>query len=624
MSSQAWHTYLRPHRSPETPAAMRLVLAILSGAILSLSYRGSFSSLYTWVCLALLLACILGSRGAVAFACGFLHGLVFCLTCVPWIADVLSVHGGMPMAAGWGVLLLIASVWGAIIGLFALAVQRLSKRSMPLALVGAPFLWISTEVARTFLPEISFPWALLGYPAAGNPALVQLTTITGIYGVSFVVAAFNALLVWSDSAPTPQFTESHRLNRSRECTASQAAEKAPLRHSERSLRSEESLFSWISAKKRLLASLRMTNQTTFSAASSAVPKGSEKSGVLTPEVRRLAARSIFEGGIGRRWAIVAAVAAVLLLIAWVGPRFVPKAEAHHVARVVQPNFPEYLEYAGDWYADHKADMEELERLSLRPSPVGHSPDLLIWPEAPAPFSFGDPRFGPLISHLAQEFHHPVVVGVIEWKPGTEIVHGVPQKTLVPYNSAAMLNEWGQRTFSYDKMHLVPFGEYEPFPLIHQVVTSVSEEVGGFRKGKERAVGKFSNGNTFSVFICYEAIYPGEVREFAARGAQLLINISNDGWFGTSQAAEQHLRMARVRAVENRRWLVRDTNSGISASIDPYGNMLRVMKRDTRDAADLPYDFRTDKTIYSHWGDWFAWMCVGVSVILVLVTLRKAK
>jgi apolipoprotein N-acyltransferase len=534
MSSQAWHTYLRPHRSPETPAAMRLILAILSGAILSLSYRGSFSSLYSWVCLALLLACILGARVAVAFACGFLHGLVFCVTCVPWIAEVLAVHGGVSTAAGWGVLLLIALVWGTIIGLFALVMQRLSKRSVPLALAGAPFLWVSTEVARTFLPEISFPWALLGYPAAGNAALVQLTTITGIYGVSFVVAAFSALLVWSDSA--------------------HAGENAK-----------------------------------------------------------------------RRWTIVLAVAAALFLVTWIGPRFVPKAEAHHVARVVQPNFPEYVEYNGDWYADHKADMAELERLSLRPASAEQSPDLLIWPEAPAPFSFNDPHFGPFISHLAQEFHHPVVVGIIEWRPGTETVHGVPQSALVPYNSAAMLNAWGQRTFSYDKMHLVPFGEYEPFPLIHHVVTSVSEEVGGFRKGTERAVGKFPNGNTFSVFICYEAIYPGEVREFAVRGAQLFINISNDGWFGTSQAAEQHLRMARVRAVENRRWLVRDTNSGISASIDPYGNMLRVMQRDTRDAADLPYDFRTDETLYSRWGDWFAWMCVGVSAILVILILfGKAK
>jgi len=115
-----------------------------------------------------------------------------------------------------------------------------------------------------------------------------------------------------------------------------------------------------------------------------------------------------------------------------------------------------------------------------------------------------------------------------------------------------------------------------------------------------------------------------VREFADRGAELLINISNDGWFGTSQAAEQHLRMARVRAVENRRWIVRDTNSGISASIDPYGNVERVMHRDERDSADLPYDFRTDKTIYTRFGDWFAWMCVLVSVILVGTTFRKGK
>jgi apolipoprotein N-acyltransferase len=533
MSSQAWQNYLRPHRSPETPAAVRLVLAILSGCILSLSYRGNHPSLYTWVCLALLLACILGSRGWIAFACGYLHGLVFTLTCVPWIAEVLSVHGGVPVAAGWGVLLIIASVWGIIVGVFALVVQRVSKRSVTLALVGAPFLWIYTEVARAYLPEISFPWALLGYPAAGNPALVQLTTLTGIYGVSFMVAAFNALLVWSDFADTPA------------------------------------------------------------------------------EMRR-------------RWGVVAAIAAVLLLVAWIGPRFVPHAEAHHVARIVQPNFPEETEYTGDWYAEHKADMQELVSLSLRPSPSGQSPDLLIWPEAPAPFSFSDPHFGPFISNVAQEFHHPVVVGIIEWKPETVIVGGVPRNGFGPYNSAAMLNEFGQRVFSYDKMHLVPFGEYEPFPLIHAVATRVSEEVGGFRKGTERAVGKFPNGNTFSVFICYEAIYAGEVREFAARGAQLFINISNDGWFGTSQAAEQHLRMARVRAVENRRWLVRDTNSGISASVDPYGNVTRVLKRDSRDSADLPYDFRTDETLYTRWGDWFAWMCVVVSVILVLLTLRKVK
>jgi apolipoprotein N-acyltransferase len=532
MSSLAWHSYLRPHRLQETPAILRLILAALSGAILSLSYQGSFPSLYSWFCLALWLSSILGARPRVAFACGFLHGLIFVFTCVPWVAEVLSVHGGMSRAAGWGVLLVIATVWGFSTGMAGWIVQRLSLRSYTLALIAAPFLWISTEVYRAYLPEISFPWGLLGYPPAENPVLLQLATITGVYGLSFLAATFNALLLWCDCGPQDQ--------------------------------------------------------------------------------------------IKRRFAIFGSVLVLLLLVMTIGPRFVPRAEAHHLARVVQPNFPEKTEYVGDWYAEHKSDLAELEKLSLRPSPGGQQPDLLIWPEAPAPFSFQDPRFGPYISHIATEFRHPMIVGIIAWKPEQQSVNGMQRTILVPFNSAAMVNAYGQRTFDYDKIHLVPFGEYEPFPFIHQVVTSVSEEVGGFHKGTIRSVGQFPNANTFSTFICYEAIYPVEIRAFVARGAQLLINISNDGWFGTSEAAEQHLRMARVRAVENRRWLVRDTNSGISASIDPYGNITRVMRRDTEGSADLPYDFRTDKTLYTRLGDWFAWMCVAVSAILFVLTFRKAN
>jgi apolipoprotein N-acyltransferase len=532
MSSPAWHSYLRPHRQQETPAIVRLLIASLSAAILSLSYHGSFLSLYSWFCVALLLSSILGARPRVAFLCGFLHGLVFVFTSVSWIAEVLAVHGGMSMAAGWGVLLVIAVVWAFSVGVFGWAVQRLSLRSYTLALIGAPFLWICPELYRAYLPEISFPWALLGYPPAENPALLQFTTVTGVYGLSFLAAAFNALLLWCDCGPAGRWKQ--------------------------------------------------------------------------------------------RVGVFAGVLLLLLLVMAIGPRFVPHADAHHLARVVQPNFPENTEYIGDWYAEHKADLADLQQLSLRPSPGAAQPDLLIWPEAPAPFSFQDPRFGPYISRLAVDFHDPVIVGIIEWKPGTQFINGAQRNVLVPFNSATMLNELGQRTFNYDKVHLVPFGEYEPFPFIHQVVTSVSEEVGGFHKGTERSVGRFPNGNTFSVFICYEAIYPMEVRQFVDRGAQLLINISNDGWFGTSGAAEQHLRMVRVRAVENRRWIVRDTNSGITASIDPYGNVTRVLHRDERGSADLPYDFRTDLTLYTRLSDWFAWMCVAVSVILVLSTFRKGN
>src|SRR5712692_3929329 len=202
MPRGGWLTSLRPQAGAKMSAGLRLVVGAASGAALSLSYTGLYLSIYSWVCVGILLFSLFGARPRVAFGCGFLHGLFFTLTSVPWIATVLTVHGGLPVAGGWGVLLLIAMAWGILIGLFAWAVHRLSRRSMELACCGAPFIWVTFEFVRAHLPEISFPWNLLGYPAAANLGLVQLTTITGIYGLSFLVAGFNALLAWTSASNT--------------------------------------------------------------------------------------------------------------------------------------------------------------------------------------------------------------------------------------------------------------------------------------------------------------------------------------------------------------------------------------------------------------------------------------
>ncbi|MGB7281682.1 MAG: apolipoprotein N-acyltransferase [Candidatus Acidiferrum sp.] len=530
MPERSWLGYFRPHPGNETPAWFRLLIGAVSGAALSFSYTGFYLSIYSWICVGVLVIALFGARPLVAYGCGFLHGLCFVMTSVPWIAKVLAVHGGLSLAGGWGILLLIASVWGAANGVITWAIHRLSLQSITLACMGTPFLWVSLEMFRTYLPEISFPWNLLGYPAAANAALVQFTTITGIYGLSFIVAAFNALLAWCDADTTR------------------------------------------SSRQRL---------------------------------------TIFSSATG-----------LVLVVMIVGPYFVPNAVANHAARAVQVNFPEADEYPTNWFIAHASDMAEIERLSLAPS--AHHPDLLVWPEAPAPFSYQDVQFAHLASNLAIRFGNPFIVGVVEWKPETVSVGGVSHMIMAPYNSALLFDAQGRRVFTYDKVHLVPFGEYEPFPLIHRVVSNVSSEVGGFRKGTKYSVGRFSNGYSFGVFICYEAIYPGEIRRFAANGAQLFVNISNDGWFGHSAAAEQHLRMARVRAVENRRWIVRATNSGITASVDPYGRIFRPLPRDVRAAADLPYDFRTNETIYTRFGDWFGWLCVIVSVILVAWPWKPAE
>jgi len=174
MPSPAWQAYLFPHRSHGTPAAVRLILAGLSGVILSFSYSGAYSSLYSWFSLSLLIVSILRAQPFLAFGCGFLHGLFFVISCVPWIAEVLSVHGGMSPTAAWAVLL-IATIWGVAIGLFGWAVERISQGSVTLGLVAVPFLWVATEACRTFLPEISFRWGLLGYPAAPPPEILHFS-----------------------------------------------------------------------------------------------------------------------------------------------------------------------------------------------------------------------------------------------------------------------------------------------------------------------------------------------------------------------------------------------------------------------------------------------------------------
>src|SRR6266481_2309202 len=321
MPRGGWLTSLRPHAGAEIPAGVRLILGAASGAALSLSYTGLSLSVYSLICVGILLSFLFGARPRVAFGCGFLHGLLFVLTSVPWIATVLTVHGGLPVAGGWGVLLLIAMAWGILIGSFAWAVHRLSRRSIILACFGAPFLWVTFEFVRAHLPEISFPWNLLGYPASDNLGLIQVTSITGIYGLSFLVMAGNALLAWAEAAPAP-----HLMSR------------------------------------------------------------------LT---------------------ILAFAAGLLLAVMLAVARLVPVPPSAHIARAVQLNFPEAPSYEANWFAAHANDLEQIQRLSL--APTGNHPDLLVWPEAPAPFSFQDTQFAKLASSLAIQFQHPFVVGVIEWK-----------------------------------------------------------------------------------------------------------------------------------------------------------------------------------------------------------------
>jgi apolipoprotein N-acyltransferase len=180
-----------------------------------------------------------------------------------------------------------------------------------------------------------------------------------------------------------------------------------------------------------------------------------------------------------------------------------------------------------------------------------------------------------------------------------------------FNSAGLVNPQGEWVARYDKIHLVPFGEYLPFPKLFAFAGGLTKEVGEFQRGISRAP-LDAGGQRLAIFICYESIFPDEVRQGPLQGAQVLVNISNDGWYGDSGAWKQHLQQTQMRAIENDRWLLAATNTGMTASIDPYGRIVVATPRKIRTALAVPYALNSGTTIYTRHGDWFAYLCAIIS------------
>jgi apolipoprotein N-acyltransferase len=249
-------------------------------------------------------------------------------------------------------------------------------------------------------------------------------------------------------------------------------------------------------------------------------------------------------------------------------------------------------------------------------PYPTHPDLVVWPESPAPFEESDPKFQQALIGIARQVQAPLVVGNI----GTDF--SADGQLLHYYNSALIVGADGSRVGRYDKIHLVPFGEYIPFRKLLFFAHQLTGRVSSFTRGDEHRVFRL-NGHRYGVFICYEAVFADEVREFSQMGAEVLVNISDDGWYGDTSAPWQHLNMLRMRAIENRRWILRDTNNGVTAAIDPYGRVRQSIPRHAVDALPAQYGFRSDVTFYTAHGDLFAWLCVFLALVIIAWSARKS-
>jgi apolipoprotein N-acyltransferase len=326
------------------------------------------------------------------------------------------------------------------------------------------------------------------------------------------------------------------------------------------------------------------------------------------------------------------IASVLAFVIWMGARRVLTQDARgteaDVAVVValQPNVP--MEPVGstaeteelidrhlslseralnDWErgASNESVKDQRTRLGL--------PRIVIWPESPMNFTYtNDSQFREVVARFATKNRASVLFNSLEPAPAGGA-----------YNSAVMVNEEGRLAAQYDKIRLLPFGEYVPLPRWLPGVNLVPVMVGDFTPGAEYPLMPLGEARA-GVFICFESAFPSIARRFVQDGADVLINISNDGYLGPTPVMRQHLANTIFRAVENGRPVMRVTNTGITAYIDGDGHVFdetEGFKAATRTWTVTRASH--EKTFYTAHGDLFVAACAAISILLLAASLRKA-
>ena len=285
--------------------------------------------------------------------------------------------------------------------------------------------------------------------------------------------------------------------------------------------------------------------------------------------------------------------------------------------VVQAN----IEQGKKW--DERYRDETMRRYARLSKEAGRDTDLLVWPEAATPFLFEqEPEFQGEIRRIVQATNSPLLFG-------SPTVRFHPDGRPYLYNSAFLLDREGQISNRYDKRHLVPFGEYIPLKSVLFFLDKLVVGIGDFQEGQgpltlSVPTPRLDSTTRFGVPICFEVIFPDLVRRMAQEGANILITITNDAWFGDSAAPYQHFGMVVFRAVENHLAFARAANTGISGFIGPDGTILEATPVFTEQARTAAIPLRHTQTFYAQFGDVFSWICVILTGILMAVNRFGAR
>ncbi len=503
----------------------------LAGIGYALSVSGLFEGfpwgLFAWIALLPLHLTLNGTTTGQAFMRGWLTGCVAFVGTMYWVVTAIHRYGNVPLTASIAVMLLLAVYLGLYIGLYAWGFRWLEQRWTPMAWLLAPCLWVSLEYVRTCALS-GIPWGLLGYSQVQWLPIIQIASITGVYGVSFLIVLVNVA-------------------------------------------------------------------------------------VFLPLCRAMAQQPRHAASL-HTWGPLASTT-MIVFVTWfygVHQLTLPVTAPLNVG-IVQAN----IDQAQKWDRAYRA--ETLARYDRLTQAIGPDADLILWPEAATPFVFEQESSDQ--SHVVDIVKHartPLVFGSLALRHRDD-------GTLSPLNSAYVLNRSGVVTGRYDKQHLVPFGEYIPLKPVFFFLNKLVAGISDFQPGQHPVLLAIPDGQTqqqtrFGVAICYEVIFPDLVRRLAAKGANFLITITNDAWFGNTVAPYQHFSMVVFRAVENRLSFARAANTGISGLIDPTGRILTATPVFTERVVTGTIPLGTPSTLYTRFGDVFARACV-ILIALAMVLSR---
>jgi apolipoprotein N-acyltransferase len=323
----------------------------------------------------------------------------------------------------------------------------------------------------------------------------------------------------------------------------------------------------------------------------------------------IAANVLFYLLVKKRSPRMAAAVAIFFLVVYAGgwallKRHAPSA-APRRAGIIQPNSDHDLRFD---FARIQSELDRLFHLSRQLQDKGA--EFIVWPE------FTVPIYPMQVAHYREQFdafgrdHVPLLAGFTDYGGGDQV-----------FNSVLLFQDGTVQ--KYDKVHLTPFGEYVLFRKLLFFVRKITDEIGDFSAG--RSLHNLVLGRRrLATPVCYEIIYPELVRAMIARGGEAIVTLSNDSWFGNSSAPYQHLAMATLRCIENRRWLLRSTSNGVSALVDPGGRIRRQSPLRQRDHFLAHFEYLRGKTIFTCWGYLFPYGCLFLVLVGFVASILGSK